>query len=142
MATAQTTDPQPLGTLVRIALLSVATAVGAAAIGYFPTQAASGTPGLAAMAVGLAIAWCGLLAGLVPWILALHSGPRQQLGGMLAGMAVRFLLTLALLLAALLSCFWPRLPLAVWTGIGYILLLAVETAALARYAKRAARTRS
>ena len=77
--------------------------------------------------------------GLVPPLLTLRQGSRERLNGVLTGMAIRFMLTLALLLAALLSGRLPKLVLALWVAIGYLVLLAVDTAGVIWLLKRAER---
>ena len=141
-ATTMTSDAEfrPAPVFVRLALLSGATASVAAAIGYFPTRALAGAGGVWAMGVGVAIALLAAVAGLVPPLLAMRLPARQRLNGMLAGMLIRFVLLLALLLAALFSGLLDKAALALWAAIGYIILLAVDTAGLVWLNKRVART--
>ena len=127
---------------VRLALASVAAIVVAAAVGYVPTRALVGEEGIGAMCIGAAIALIAALAGLVPPLLTLRLEARVHMQGMLAGMAVRFLLAVALLLAALLGGLGHKATLAFSTAIGYIVLLAVDTLGLAWLMKRNARSAS
>jgi hypothetical protein len=135
-----TIEFRPASAFVRLALLSATVAVVVAAVGYIPTRALAGPGGIRAMGVGVGIALLAALAGLVPPLLALRHGPRERLNGLLAGMAIRFILLLALLLATVLSGLLDKVPLALWAAIGYIILLAVDTAGVARLTRRVART--
>lgn len=137
-----TADFRPGAAFTRLALLSLVATVVVAAIGYLPTRAMAGPGGVHAMAAGVGIALLAALAGLVPPLLSIRHGPRERLNGLLAGMAVRFVLLLALLLATMLSGLLDRVPLALWAAIGYIILLAVDTAGLAWLTKRMSRTSS
>ena len=127
---------------MRLALASVAAIVAAAAVGYVPIRALVGEEGVGAMCIGAAIALIAALAGLVPPLLTLRLEARVHMQGMLAGMAVRFLLAVALLLAALLGGLGHKATLAFSTAIGYIVLLAVDTLGLAWLMKRNARSAS
>ena len=115
---------RPLRCLIWLVLLSIIAAVVIMAVGYFPTQAWAGSKGIAAMSLGVGIALLAALAGLVPSVLMIGQGGPRQMNGMLMGMALRFIITLVLLLAALLSGYLPKLALAVWVAIGYVVLLA------------------
>lgn len=129
----------PASAYLRLALISAAAAVAAVLVGYLPTQRLAGPDGVGAMLLGVGIALLAALAGLVPPLLALRHGPRERLNGVLTGMAIRFMLTLALLLAALLSGRLPKMALALWVAIGYLVLLAVDTAGVLWLMKRAER---
>jgi hypothetical protein len=132
-------DIGPAGAFWRLALWSVGTAVAALAVGAWPTYALAGDAGIAGLLWGLGIALLSALIGLVPPLLVLRAGPQQQMGGMLTGALLRFLVMLALLLASLLGGVAHRLALALWAAIGYILLLAVDTAGVIWLTKRVAR---
>lgn len=91
------------------------------------------------MGLGVAIALLAALAGLVPSVLMLGRGGQRQMNGMMMGMALRFIITLVLLLAALLSGWLPKLALALWVAIGYMVLLTVDTVGVMWLSKRCAR---
>jgi hypothetical protein len=133
-------DIGPAGAFVRLGLWSVGTVVAALALGAWPTYALAGRAGIAGLLWGLGIALLSALIGLVPPVLALRAGPAQQVRGMLTGALLRFLIMLALLLGSLLGDLAHRLALALWAAIGYILLLAVDTAGVIWLTKRVART--
>ncbi len=122
--------PGPGAALARLALLAVGVAVVLAGLGWLPTRAIAGDAALPAMGLGIGLALLATLAGLVPPVLATRSGPRERTTAALAGMGLRFALMLALLGAALLAGVQPRAVLAIWAALGYLVLLAVDTAGL------------
>jgi hypothetical protein len=128
-------EVRPAAAFARAALLTAGAAALLLLIGYFPTRALAGPDGPTAMALGIGTALLAALAGLLPPMLTLRLGTRERTGGALAGMAVRFVLMLGLLLAAMLSGAAQKLPLALWAAIGYIVFLAVDVAALIRLGK-------
>ena len=127
---------RPATAFGRLATLSVAAIAGATAIAYFPVRTLAGPAGPAALCLGAGIALVAALAGLVPPALTLRLEARQRLQGLLAGMALRFVLACGLLLAALLSRVAPPVTLALATGVGYIVLLAVDTVGVAWLMRR------
>lgn len=122
---------------LRLAVASFLAAGVAMLIGYVPTRALGGPAAVGAMGLGVAIALGASLAGLVPAVLTLRLAPRERVGGTLAAMVLRFVLVLGLLLAGVLSGVAPRLPLAVWTVLAYLVLLAVDTVGMAWLSRRA-----
>lgn len=133
------TDSPTLRELAGLALLSVATAAVALAVGYFPTHAVAGPEGVPAMVWGVGIALVASLVGLVPPLVVRRRGPQGRALGLLAGTAVRFLVMLVLLLIALLGHGAAKLPLALWAVIAYLLLLAADTIGVALVNRRAQR---
>jgi hypothetical protein len=123
----------------RLAALAVGITGLLAALGYWPTRTNAGPGGPLGMLLGLGAALVAALAGLVPALLALKHGPRERLNGLLAGMAVRFVLMLGMLLAVLLSGWADRVVTALWAVVGYVVLLAVDTVGLSRLNQRLAR---
>ena len=126
----------------RLVLLSFGAGVLLVAVGYLPTRTLAGPDGVGGLLVGVGIALIGTLVGLVPPLLSFRHPDATHAGAILAGMVVRFLLTLALLVAALLAAFCDRAALAVWTAIGYIVLLVIDVVGLAGLIKRSSRTSS
>jgi hypothetical protein len=115
---------------LRLALLSILTAVTLAAAGYFPTMTLAERGGIRGMYLGLGAALTAALAGLVPPLLAAGASPHGRLSGMLASMALRLLVMLGLLLMFLLSGWADKVVLAIWAVVGYIVLLTVDTVGL------------
>jgi hypothetical protein len=126
----------------RVALMSTAAAVALAAIGYWPTVAQAGTAGVNAMLVGLAICLVGGWVGALPTVAYLSHPPREHPTGILAGLAVRFGVTLGLTIAAVLTRAFSDVPLLLWVGVGQLVILGVDVFSLTGLLRRAARDRS
>ena len=135
-------EPHAGAAALRLVAMTLGSALALGAIGYYPTLAQVGPRGLTGLWLGLGTALVAGLAGLVPSLLSLSLGPRERMNAMLTGMALRFLLMLGLLLAVVLSGWADRVTLAIWAVIGYVVLLAVDTAGLAWLSKRAVRNPS
>jgi len=123
-----------------MAAMTVGVAVALLALGYLPTWTVCGPDGLVGLGAGVGIALLAALAGLVPSIAALRRPPPERLTGMLMGMAIRFVLTIGLLLAALFSGLHAKAALVLWAGIGYVVLVGTDTAGIVWLTKRCART--
>lgn len=134
-----TDELRPGKLLVRTAALSLVAAVMIAVLGYYPTRTLAGGGGVTAMLVGLAIALAAALVGLVPPLLTCRRPPAQRVSGTLGGMALRFVVALGLLLSLLFLTELNRAALGIWTVIGYMLLLVVDTIVLVRLSERAQR---
>lgn len=120
--------------LSRLCARSTLIAALVAVAGYWPMRVFFGAESSLAMLVGILIAWTGSLAALIPAAQTYSRGPRVFCFGVLAGLGVRFGLTLALALV-LRSLEWvPATPMLVWVGALQLLLLATDTLALVRLA--------
>ncbi len=124
---------------MRLILLSVAITTALGAAGYWPTSVLAGPGGAKAMCLGLGLALLASVAGLLPAAWTLRLPPSKHASGLLLGMAIRFLLVLGLLLAALLSGIEQKLTLALWAVIGHLTLLVVGILGLPRGAGVAGR---
>lgn len=98
-----------------------------AGIGYLPTKNVAGASAVPAM-----LAACGatLLAswiGSAPLFFAAKAEGLPEGGAILAGSAIRFMLSLVAALAGALSGAVERTPYLVWIGISYCGLLVVDT---------------
>lgn len=123
----------------RLALLSGLTAVGLAAIGYWPTLAQAGAAGASAMLVAIAIALVGAWAGTLPPVVYLAKPPQQHPIGILMGLSTRFLVTMGLALGVWLTGLFPKAPLLIWVGIAQFVLLGVDVAVLVGLLRKAAK---
>lgn len=94
------------------------------------------------MLAGVGIALGAALVGLIPPTLRRVHGPSDAVTNMMLGMLLRFLCTLGLLGAALLSGMCAKWPLGLWTAIGYLVLLLVDTTGMVWLTKQRARTSS
>jgi hypothetical protein len=133
-------DLRPVSAAWRLALLCLLVVLVISAIGYAPTRALAGDTGVWSLLVGMGIALAAGLAGLLPPVVALRRPPHQRMVGVLTGMAIRFMLTLTLLILALLFGQVSKIALVTWTAIGYLAMLAVDTAGVTWMLKRAKRT--
>jgi hypothetical protein len=124
-----------------MAALSAGALAVAALLGAFPTFRVAGPAGLTAMGLGCGIALLAAIAGVIPPLM-IYSEPTRRPVGLLLGTAFRSLVLLVLLLAAIFSGLVPTVPLVVWAGIAYAILLIVDTTALVRFEKRAAEARA
>lgn len=128
--------PGPLIAYWRLAALAIAAAMILAAAGWWPTQRWMPPGGLSAMAVGIGTALLSSLVGAAPIAMSRDPAPSARLVAMMLSMCIRMGLTLAAFAAAVLVAkFEPRGALALWTGVGYLVLLAVETTAVVRWSK-------
>jgi len=98
-----------------------------AGIGYLPTLRLGGRGAVPAMVAGCIVGLISSLAGGVPVALARGSGPGAAHQTMMLSMAVRFVVALALGLAAALSGIFERGPLLIWIAVTYLALLVVDT---------------
>ena len=130
---------RPAPAFLRIALVSTAAAAALALIGYWPTKAQAGAPGVNAMLVGIGISLLGGWAGSLPTVAYLPRKPREHANGILLGLAARFAVTLGLAVAAWLTGVFPKAPLLLWVGIGQLVILAVDVPGLVALLKRAAK---
>jgi hypothetical protein len=128
-----------VGAFARIVLVSTATAVALAAIGYWPTVAQAGAAGANAMLVAIAICLVGGWVGALPTVAYLNRPPREHPTGILAGLAARFGVTLGLAIAAVLTRAFSDVPLLLWVGIGQLVILGVDVFNLTGLVRRAAR---
>lgn len=111
-----------------------------AAIGYVPTKNVAGASAVPAM-----LAACGatLLAswiGSVPLFFAAKAEGLPESGAILAGSAIRFMLSLVAALAGALSGVVEQKPFLVWIGISYCGLLVVDTTFAVLAMKRQSRS--
>jgi hypothetical protein len=117
--------PRAAAGYVRFLGASVAVAVAVAALGYLPTLHLAGAAAVPALLAGCAVAVVASAAGGVPIALS-GPGPANRPQAALLAMAVRLTTVLALGLAAEASGLFAARPLAIWTAISYVALLAVD----------------
>ena len=130
---------RPTAAFPRIALVSAATAIALALVGYWPTVSLAGSAGVIAMLVGIGVSLVGGWAGSLPTIAYLRKPIREHLNGILLGLVVRFGVTLALALAVWLGGSFERFALLLWVAIAQLVILLVDVLGLVGLLKRAAR---
>lgn len=121
-----TTVRRAAGSYLRFLALVVALTAIAALLGFLPTKRLGGPEALPAMAAGCLIGLVASALGAVPIALA-QGSPRAGLQGIVAAMAVRFAVAVALGLAAVLSGEFERGPLLIWIAIAYAIQLVADT---------------
>ena len=108
------------------------------AVGYLPTRNLAGEPGVTAMVLGLTLCWIASALGGIPVLLAeaalaapsapgRRGEPQLPVVVALGSMLMRLIAVLGLALAAVFAGLVPKEPLLVWTAIGYLALLGVDT---------------
>jgi hypothetical protein len=106
---------------------SIATGVALATLGYYPTLRIAGADAVSAMPAGIGISLLAACAGAVPISLSVAGDPRKAPQAILTATAVRFLVVLAVTASVVLSNWFDRATLALWVGISYLAMLAVDT---------------
>ncbi|MBI4580819.1 MAG: hypothetical protein HY718_14015 [Planctomycetes bacterium] len=103
-------------------------------IGWWPTQARGGPPAIEAMLLAQAVLLGVVYATVLPALRRmLSAGPTERLKLALRAAAQRFVLTLAAAGGAAAAGWVDRQAFLVWIGIGYVVLILAETAALVRW---------
>jgi len=105
----------------------IAAATLLAVAGWIPTMRLFPVGGIGAMLTGIGASLVAALAAAAPIALLNDRSPMGRHTAMMTAMAVRMVLTLTFLGGMLAVGWGPRVPLAVWTGVSYMVLLAVET---------------
>jgi len=111
---------------LRFLALAGAAAALLAVVGYLPTRNLAGAPGVTAMLVACALCWLASAVAGLPVALGERDG-RPPVAMVLGASLVRFVAVLGLTLAVVLSGLVERTPLLVWTALGYLVLLVVDT---------------
>jgi len=127
-----------LARYLRFLALAALAAGFVGAVGYLPTRNLAGDPGVTAMALALALCWAASAFGGVPVLLAEAAlaapaapdrgvEPRLPVVVALGSMLIRLIAVLGLALAAVFAGLVPKEPLLLWTAIGYLALLGIDT---------------
>lgn len=116
-----------VGRYLRFLALAAGAVALLTAVGWLPTRNLVGEgAGAALVAAGL-VGWLASALGGVPVLLAETAGAGRPPAVAFGSMLVRLLVVLGLALAVALSGLVPAVPFLVWTGIGYLALLVVDT---------------
>lgn len=117
-----------------------AAALGVAAlligVGYVPTLRVAGDAAIASLLAGVGTSLLASLAGALPIALSRATTPAARHTSMMGAMALRMAITLAVFAPLAITQAVPRNPLAIWTGVSYVLLLGVETSVAVWLMKR------
>jgi hypothetical protein len=112
-------------------ILAMASALGAMAIGgigWVPTHRIAGDAGVTAMGAGIGVSVFGSLLAALPIAFGRDPSPSGRQVAFLGAMAARMFSTIILVVIVLLTGSVAKKPFALWTGLSYVVLLAVETA--------------
>lgn len=126
------TTANPAHVLPRLALVSLAVAVGLAAAGWLPTAALGGAEATNAMLFGIGVALIGGWAGLSVPVALLRHPPQAFAWGAIGGLGARFLVTLTLALVLRQSGTLAIKPFLIWVGLAQFVILAVDMLGLVR----------
>jgi hypothetical protein len=112
---------------VRLVAASLVGAAALAAVGAVPTYRIAGQPGLIAMAVGIGVSFLGSIVAAVPIAYSRAPTPAARQTAFMGAIAARMFTTLILFGAIVMSHIVSNKPFALWTGVSYLVLLALET---------------
>lgn len=121
----------------RIALMGVWTLLSilaAGLIGAWPTRALASETGVVAMIAGLAVALGGAWASSLVTVQIARRGGQYMATGAMAGLGMRFMLTLGVAMIIMLAGTLPTKPFMLWVGIGQVVALTADVWSLARIA--------
>ena len=96
-------------------------------IGYFPTLRVTGSDGVTAMFVGVAVSVLATALGSLPVAFALVGPPDKVPLAILGATCVRFLVVLVLVAPLAYFDVVLRVPFVLWVAISYLVLLLVDT---------------
>lgn len=131
--------PGHVARYLRFLALAAAAAGLVGAVGYLPTDNLAGAAGVTAMVVALVLTWVASACGGMPVLLAEGAAATPAVGteprlpvrlpvvAALGSMLIRLVAVVGLALAAVLSGQVAKTPLLLWTAIGYLALLGVDT---------------
>jgi len=125
-------SPGPGGRYGRFLAVAALGAAGLGALGAPLTRAAAGDAGVPAMIFALAICWVAAAIGGLPLFAASRRAVEEGTAAVqptpaLAAMGLRLGVVVVAAAAVALSGVVPRALFLLWTGIGYVVLLVVET---------------
>jgi len=121
---------------VRLALTSLVAAIAVLLAGYWPTRTLGGSDGVAGMTYGLGAALLAAFCGLIPIVHSLGRDAQARVAALYVAVAVRFVVAIATALVLVVGGAPGRVWLLLWTGIGYLVLLAVDTVGIVRQLNR------
>lgn len=134
--TAASEVTSPLLDYLRFLAFAAGAAGLLAAVGWLPSRRLGGADGVTALLVACALCWLASALGGVPVLLAARERrqgtaagrpPPHPLSAVLGASLVRLVSVVGLALATALSGLVAVTPLLVWTAIGYLGLLVVDS---------------
>lgn len=122
----------PVAIFIQLATKSVMSCAVIAALAYWPVQMYFGAGASLAALAGAAIALVGGLCAAIPAARTFPQGPRAFCFGVMAGLGLRFGVTLALALVVKAAGALESSPLLISVGAFQMALLMTDTAAQVR----------
>ena len=122
-----TSEPRAIHEFFRLVMGSIIGAVVLGAVGAWPTSRLAGTAGMISMAAGIGISVVASVVGAIPISMSRDPSPASRQVAFLGAIAARMFTTLALFAAMALAHVVDNTTLAIWTGVSYLVLLAIET---------------
>ncbi len=125
-----------LRSYVRFVALAAASAVAIIALGYVPTVRLAGRDAVGAMVAGCGASWLASCVGAIPVAWAQAQRSTQPGLAIMASTTLRFVTVLLAVAVLILSGWQHPKVLALWVGISYLLMLAVDTVFAVNIMKR------
>jgi len=125
------------GAFFILAGVSVGSVAAILALGFWPTAALAGPRGIDAMLAGCGVSLAASFAGAIPVAAAWTGKYAKPATAILASTAVRMLVAMFLALTLIVAGWFERTVLALWIGLSYLLMLAVDTLVALKLNKRA-----
>lgn len=125
-----------LRSYVRFVALAAVSAVVIIALGYLPTVRLAGRDAVSAMLAGCGASWLASCVGAIPVARAQAQRSTQTGLAIMASTTLRFLTVLFAVVVLILSGWQNPKVLALWVGISYLLMLAVDTVFAVNIMKR------
>jgi uncharacterized membrane protein len=122
-----TTGSRAAGEYLRFLAWVAAVTTAVALLGYVPTRRLGGEAALLGMVVGCGIGVLASMVGALPLALAANAPAAVRNQALFASMGLRFVLVLAMTLAAALSGRFEQVSLLLWVAISYVAQLVVDT---------------
>ena len=112
---------------VRFLALALTITAGLGLLGYAPTVRLGGPEAVRAMFAGCAASVLATLVGSIPLVRLRRDVIHSAVPAALLAMGLRFIVVLALGVAAALSGWFAPPPLLIWLAVSYLALLGADT---------------
>jgi len=131
-----TGERRAIGDFLRLVVAALVGAVALAAVGAVPTLRQAGQAGLVAMGAGIGITMIASILAALPIAYSRAPTPASRQIAFMGAIAARMFATLILFAVLVLTKSVATRPFAIWTGVSYLVLLAIETVTAIRLIKR------
>ena len=123
---------RPITEYMKIAVAALVGSVLLALVGWIPTSRIAGDAAVEGMIAGIGISLVASLVAAAPIAFTRKQAPGGRLNIMLGATALRMFVTMGLFVVVVFAAWFPRNPTALWTGLSYLCLLAIETCVFVR----------